>query len=58
MIMLDDNIIETFRREAERRGIGYQTAINQALRQLIDDDRAPLTEERLRAVIREELGAG
>ena len=31
-IMLDDNVIKAFRQRAEARGIGYQTAINEALR--------------------------
>lgn len=30
-IMLDDDVIDVFRNLAEERGIGYQTAINEAL---------------------------
>lgn len=31
-IMLDNDIIEHYRAEAEVRGVGYQIAINEALR--------------------------
>ena len=60
-IMLDDDIIEFFRAEAEARGTGYQTMINTALRSALRaargksaDDR-PLTVAVLRKVLREEL---
>jgi len=35
-IMLDNDIIEVFRKRAEARGIGYQTAINEALRDALN----------------------
>ena len=54
-IMLDDDIIETFRQRAEVRGMGYQTLINAALRAALGDHHVPLTEARLRAILREEL---
>lgn len=60
-IMLDDDILEHFRAKAEAEGIGYQTAINAALRGGLskrrgrsEDDR-PLTVAALRKVLREEL---
>lgn len=53
-IMLDNDVIEAFRARAEARGVGYQTAINEALRGLIDDD-APLTSRTLRRILRQEL---
>ena len=60
-IMLDDDVIEFFRAQAEERGIGYQTMINAALREVVvaergktPDDR-PLTVAVLRKVLREEL---
>ena len=31
-IYLDDNILDSFRREAEAEGLGYQTLINEALK--------------------------
>lgn len=54
-IMLDNDIIEAFRARAEARGIGYQTAINEALRATLDDDNAPLTAGKLREILRQEL---
>lgn len=60
-IMLDDDVIEFFRARAEASGTGYQTMINAALRaamaQAAGQDTAPLTVEKLRQVLREELHA-
>ena len=62
-IMLDDDVLEFFRAEAEAKGAGYQTKINAALRAVIDDarrrgkDDEPLTVAKLRKVLREELRA-
>jgi len=62
-IMLDDDVIEFFRKEAEARGTGYQTMINAALRAALSKPRAagredqPLTVSVLRKVLREELQA-
>lgn len=53
-IMLDDDVIEAFRQRAEAAGTGYQTEINRALRLYLEHGE-PLTEARLRAVLREEL---
>lgn len=59
--MLDDDVIEFFRAQAEAQGTGYQTMINAALRAAIEqakgqsaEDR-PLTVAVLRKVLREEL---
>jgi uncharacterized protein (DUF4415 family) len=54
-IMLDDDIIEAFRERAEVRGIGYQTAINEALRTALNDENAVLTTGKLREILRQEL---
>jgi uncharacterized protein (DUF4415 family) len=54
-IMLDNDIIEAFREQAEARGIGYQTAINEAIRAALDDENVPLTTGKLREVLRQEL---
>lgn len=54
-IMLDNDIIEAFRTQADARGIGYQTAINEALRAAIDDESVPLTAGKLREILRQEL---
>jgi uncharacterized protein (DUF4415 family) len=62
-IMLDDDIIEHFRAQAESAGTGYQTLINTVLRSAIASkggrkagDR-PITVSILRKVLREELHA-
>ncbi len=54
-IYLDDDILETFRERADRAGSGYQTMINQALREYLGKSAAPLDEKTLRRVLREEL---
>lgn len=56
-IMLDSDVIEAYRRKAEATGSGYQTEINRALREHLQQQAPPLTEERLRQVLREELHA-
>ena len=54
-IRLDDDILAWFRAEVHAAGGGnYQTLINNALRQHIQQKREPL-EETLRRVLREEL---
>lgn len=53
-IMLDNDVIEAFRKKAEARGVGYQTAINEALRSSAIED-APLTANTLREILRQEL---
>ncbi len=54
-IRLDNDILEWFRASVHDRGGGnYQTLINDALRQHIQQKREPL-EETLRRVLREEL---
>ena len=58
-IMLDDEIIEHFRAQAENEGIGYQTLINALLRKAVvgagKAEAKPLTVATLRRVLREEL---
>jgi uncharacterized protein (DUF4415 family) len=54
-IRLDDEVLEWFRNQVHNAGGGnYQTMINEALRQHIQQSREPL-EETLRRVVREEL---
>jgi uncharacterized protein (DUF4415 family) len=54
-IRLDDDVLEWFRTQVENAGGGnYQTLINQALREHIEEQRESL-EETLRRVVREEL---
>ncbi len=52
-IMLDTGLIEYFKAQASERG--YQTLINDALRQAIERE---TLEDTLRRVVREELQAG
>lgn len=56
-IMLDNDVIAAFRSQAEAQGSGYQTAINEALRAAIYKGEAPLTEQTLRQILRQELRA-
>jgi uncharacterized protein (DUF4415 family) len=54
-IRLDDEVLEWFREQAHRASGGnYQTMINEALRQHIQQNHEPL-EATLRRVVREEL---
>ncbi|EGV30634.1 hypothetical protein ThidrDRAFT_2593 [Thiorhodococcus drewsii AZ1] len=52
-IMLDDDVLDAFRRSSDEKGIGYQTLINLALRESLG--RRPLDEDALRRILREEL---
>lgn len=55
-IWLDTEVIDTFKARAAERGRGYQTLINDALRTAASSsDVAPVTEDTLRRIIREEL---
>ena len=60
-IMIDDDVIEHFRAQAEAQGVGYQTLINALLRKAAVDpakakaEAKPLTVATLRRVLREEL---
>ena len=52
---LDTDIIDHFRGRAEKAGYGYQTMINEALREYLTKSEKPLDETIIRQVIREEL---
>jgi uncharacterized protein (DUF4415 family) len=54
-IMLDNDVLSVFRERAESEGIGYQTLINEALREAVGS--RPIDEATLRRVLREELKA-
>lgn len=56
-IHIDSDILQYFREQAQAKGKGYQTQINEALKQFQTQTPSVLTEERLRQVIREELAA-
>ncbi|MBJ6609683.1 MAG: BrnA antitoxin family protein [Candidatus Thiothrix moscowensis] len=51
---VDDDVLAAFRAKAEQQGIGYQTAINQVLRDYLHQGESAL-ESLLRKVIREEM---
>ena len=57
-IRLDEGIVDYFLAESERRGgaTGYQTLINEALRQYLEGI-APKFEDTLRRIVREEIKA-
>ncbi len=58
-IYLDDEILDSFRKQAEAEGCGYQTLINEALKAYPrEPSQRPLTENDLRRVLREELSQG
>jgi len=52
-IMLDNDILNSFRSKAKNEGLGYQTLINQVLKNYTRS--SLLNEEILRKIIREEL---
>jgi uncharacterized protein (DUF4415 family) len=54
-IYIDNDVLDAFRTRAENSGIGYQTIMNQALREYLDKSNTLLDELTLRRVIREEL---
>lgn len=54
-IYLDDAVLEEFRNRGDTAGKGYQTLINDALREYLSKESGNL-EETLRKVIREEMG--
>ena len=57
-IRIDEDLIDHFLKEADASGgtIGYQTLINEALRQHVEG-KAPQLEETLRRIVREEIRA-
>jgi uncharacterized protein (DUF4415 family) len=56
-IYIDNDVLETFRERGDATGKGYQTIMNEALREYLGKVKQPLDEETLRRVIREELDA-
>jgi len=54
-IMLDNEVLEKFRDQASKQGLGYQTLINQTLRTYSISE--PLNEDSMRNIIREEIEA-
>ena len=54
-IYIDDEILDEFRNRSDKTGKGYQTMINEALREYLDESHSPVDEGTLRRVLREEL---
>ncbi len=54
-IYLDDDVIEAYRKMGDDRGRGYQTLINEALRQTLATSQRPVDAKTLRRILREEL---
>ncbi len=52
-IMLDNEVLNSFRSKATQEGLGYQTLINQALKSYTNS--SLLDEALLRKIVREEL---
>jgi uncharacterized protein (DUF4415 family) len=56
-IYIDDDVLEAFRERGDAAGKGYQTMMNEALREYLNKAKQPLTEETLRRILKEELRA-
>jgi uncharacterized protein (DUF4415 family) len=54
-IYIDDKILNEFRKRADAAGRGYQTMINDALREHLGRSQNPLDVKTLRRILREEL---
>jgi len=54
-IFIDNAVLDAFRARAEKAGTGYQTMMNDALRQSLAETDQPVTERRLRQILRQEL---
>ena len=54
-IYIDDNVLEEFRERGDACGQGYQTMMNQALRDFLSKAKLPVDARTLRRILREEL---
>ena len=54
-IFIDNGVLEEFRTRAQKAGTGYQTMMNEALRQYLSESDQPVTEKTLRQVLRQEM---
>lgn len=54
-IYLDDDLLEEFRERANSSGRGYQTMINDALREYLEKPEGAIDAHTLRRILREEL---
>lgn len=54
-IFIDNAVLDAFRALAEKSGTGYQTLMNEALRQFAFASDVPVTEKALREILRQEM---
>ena len=54
-IFIDNSVLDEFRARADKAGTGYQTMMNDALRQYLAETDQPVTEKTLRQVLRQEM---
>lgn len=54
-IFLDNDVLDGFRKRAEKEGQGYQTLINAALRDALNADNGPVTVATLRRELKKAL---
>lgn len=54
-IYLDDDVIDAYREKGDKLGRGYQTLINDALRETLGQDQPAVDAKTLRRILREEL---
>ena len=54
-IHIDDEVLEAFRERSDAVGRGYQTMINEALREHLGQSRDPVDAATIRRIVREEL---
>ena len=54
-ILIDDDILEEFRERADSAGRGYQTMINEALKEYLGKSQRPIDAHTLRRILRQEL---
>jgi uncharacterized protein (DUF4415 family) len=54
-MLIDNDVLEEFRDRADSLGRGYQTMINEALRDYLGKSRRPIDADTLRRILRQEL---
>jgi uncharacterized protein (DUF4415 family) len=54
-IYIDDDILEAYRKKGDELGRGYQTLINETLRESLDNRAIPVDARTIRRIVREEL---
>lgn len=54
-IYIDNDILEEFRERSDAAGRGYQTMVNDALREYLSKSKQPVDARTLRRILREEL---